>query len=68
MRKTENECVDCPIELPCLGNRCPYRNVVRYYCDRCKEEAKLYYYDGEEICVECLLEEFDVVDGSDKWC
>ena len=66
MRKIENECVDCG--LPCLGSFCPHRNVFHYYCDRCKEEAKLYHYNGEEICVECLLEEFDVVDGSDKWC
>ena len=64
MKKIENECVGCPPEMPCLGNRCKYRNVVRFYCDRCKEENKLYHYGDEELCEECLLKEFEVVEGS----
>ena len=63
MKKIENDCVECG--LPCLGNGCPYRNVSHYYCDRCGCEDKLYYYDGEEICQECLLKNFEVVEGSD---
>ena len=63
MKKKENECVSCG--LPCLGNSCPNRNVVRFYCDRCGEEGKLYHYGSEELCGECLLEEFDVVEGSE---
>lgn len=63
MKKVENECVNCG--LPCLGNTCEYRNVIRFYCDRCLEEAKLYHYEDEELCIDCLLEEFDVVEGSD---
>lgn len=65
MRSVENECVGCPPELGCLGSICPNRNVVRFYCDRCGEEGKLYHYDSEELCEECLLKEFDVVDGSE---
>lgn len=65
MKKIENECVSCG--LPCFGSSCLNRNVVRFYCDRCGTEAKLYHYDSEEICEECLLGEFDVVDGSDEW-
>lgn len=64
MRKIENECVDCG--LPCLGNSCPNRNVVRFYCDRCTKETTLYNYYGEEICKECLLREFEVVEGSEE--
>ena len=63
MKKIENECVSCG--LPCLGSGCPNRNVIRFYCDRCGEEGKLYHYDSEEICEECLLKEFDVVEGSE---
>lgn len=63
MIKCENECVSCG--LPCLGDICPYRNVVRYYCDRCGSEEKLYHYDNEELCEECLLKNFEVVEGSD---
>lgn len=67
MQKILNECVGCPKEMGCLGESCPNRNVVRFYCDRCGFEEKLYYYGDEELCEECLLEEFKVVEGSDDW-
>lgn len=66
MRKFENECCGCATPgYPCLGVRCPRRRVEHFYCDKCESEAKLYEYDGKELCAECLLEEFSVVDGSD---
>lgn len=65
MKKIENECVCCAPELGCSGGSCRYRNVIRFYCDRCKEETTLYNYYGEELCQECLLKEFDIVDGSE---
>lgn len=64
MKKIENECVNCPVEMGCIGDACPNKNVTRYYCDNCGEEEMLYIYDGEELCQECLLEKFDKVDGS----
>lgn len=64
MKKIENECVHCG--MYCWGSSCPNRNVVRFYCDRCGEETTLYHYDGEEICEECLLKEFEIVEGSDE--
>ena len=64
MKRIENECVDC--DLPCLGPTCPNRNVVRYYCDKCKnEDYPLFHYDGEELCAACLLENFEIVEGTD---
>lgn len=63
MKRIEDECVDCP--MGCIGDACPNKNVVRFYCDNCGEEEMLYIYDGEELCQECLLEKFDKVDGSD---
>lgn len=66
MKSVTNECVGCTsIGLYCLGISCPNRSVVRFYCDRCEEETKLYYYNGDEICKECLLKEFDVIEGSE---
>ena len=62
MQRVENECVDCG--LYCLGSDCPNRNAVRYYCDCCGNEDKLYYYDSEELCEECLLKNFEVVEGT----
>ena len=66
MKKVVDECIGCKdIGVHCLGNSCRYRNVIRFYCDRCKEETTLYDYYGEELCQECLLKEFDIVEGSD---
>lgn len=65
MKKIENDCVGCPPEMGCLGSSCPKRNIVRYYCDYCGNEDKLYHYDDDEVCEECLLKNFEVVEGSD---
>ena len=65
MKRIENECVGCSPDLGCLGSGCPYLNVPHYYCDKCDEEETLYYYDGEELCADCLLEKFEIVDGSE---
>lgn len=56
-----NECCGCAAPgYPCLGNRCPNRQVIRYYCDRCgrevAEEIELYAWDGSELCEECVFE------------
>lgn len=63
MKKTENECVGCG--LPCMGSSCPNWKVTRFYCDHCKEEAKLYEFDGKELCIDCIEKRLTVVDGSD---
>lgn len=56
MVKIENDCVEC--DLPCLGDDCPLRNSKHYYCDDCGDEAEIYDYNGEELCVDCLLKRF----------
>ena len=59
-----NECVSCG--MPCIGNLCPYHNVEHFKCDFCgNEDVKLYHYNDSQICEDCLLKEFVVVDGSD---
>lgn len=66
MKRVTNECVGCKdLGLPCIGNSCQYKNVTRFYCDRCEEEHTLYHYDSEELCADCLLKEFEVVEDSD---
>lgn len=63
-RTIENECVGCPPEMGCLGSACPKRNVHRYYCDKCGQEYEsneLYVVDGEDICSDCILDEYQTV-------
>lgn len=66
MKIIVDECVGCTdIGLYCIGDTCPNRNVTRHCCDSCGSETKLYHYDNLEMCEVCLLEQFDVVEGTD---
>ena len=66
MKKIENECVNCKeIGLHCLGCVCPYKEVIRFYCDQCGEEEALYHFDEEELCINCILKRLEVVEGSE---
>ena len=64
MKEITNECVGCPPEMGCMGSACPNRNVERFYCDKCGQETTLYHYEGKELCIECIAEELEVVEGS----
>lgn len=64
MVRIENDCVGC--DLPCLGNSCPYKNVPHVYCDECEaEEDKFYKYEGQYLCQDCLLQQFEELDVAD---
>lgn len=62
MKETSNECVGCPKEIGCLGSACPNRKVTRFYCDECGEETQLYYYDGQELCINCIEKQLTKVE------
>lgn len=62
MVKIENECVGCPPEKGCIGSACKYMNVKRYYCDKCKDETDIFYFDDRELCIHCIEEELCKVD------
>lgn len=67
MKIVRNECVGCPPEIGCFGSSCPKINVEHFCCDFCGEEdVTLYYYDGCEICADCLLRQYEIVEGSDE--
>lgn len=66
MRATENECVGCTdLGLHCLGDSCPNRSVVRFYCDECGIEETLYETEYGELCSSCLLKMFPIVQRSE---
>lgn len=70
MRKQENQCVDCPPELGCMGGSCPYRDITVFYCDQCNSEGAEYIIDNEDFCEDCaeqyLQDTFDDLTISEK--
>ena len=64
MKRVFNECVGCKeMGLHCLGSSCPNRAVTRYYCDKCRQEVdELYYFDGREMCIDCITGELEKVE------
>ena len=61
MRRIENQCFDCATDsYPCLGENCPNRNVLVYYCDQCdcEIEGDVYEVEGNELCEDCLKDMF----------
>ena len=59
----EDECVGCSSEMGCLGSVCPNRNVKHYYCDKCGDEfEKIYYHNGDQLCIDCIEERLKVVE------
>lgn len=61
----ENECVGCPADIGCMGNSCPYLNVPRFYCDKCGDEAELYWFENEQLCIDCIERRLERVEYND---
>lgn len=62
MIEITNECLDCKNErYPCRGASCPNRRVVRYRCDKCKDECTIYHFEGKELCINCIEEMLEEV-------
>lgn len=60
----ENRCCDCAVPAyPCLGDSCSLRHCRVLICDLCGDEvSRLYKYNDREMCEECLLEQFEVIE------
>lgn len=64
MKKYKNECVRCSPPLRCLGSSCTNRRVPHHSCDRCgveDGEEKIFDYEGEELCLDCIIESLDLM-------
>ena len=65
MKQIENECLGCTsFGLPCKGSSCSNKHVARFYCDNCGAEETLYNFDDEELCLSCIIEKLEIVEGS----
>lgn len=63
---TESDCVSC--DLPCIGSACKYFKVVRFICDECGKDAEeLYHWDGEELCIDCILDQLEKVEYNETY-
>ena len=59
----EDECIGCSPGMGCMGSTCPNRNVKHYICDKCDDDVeKLYYYEGRELCLDCIEKRLEVVE------
>ena len=57
----DNACVGCET---CIN--CGRRNDYFYHvCDKCESDEQLYYFEGEELCFECILDRLEMVDMDD---
>lgn len=57
MIRYENHCCDCASPAyPCLGKRCPLTRVLVTECDRCGCDEDLYYWNGKQLCIDCILD------------
>lgn len=63
MVRIENECVGC--DWPCIYEACPYWAVARLYCDECEEENQLYWFDGQQLCLDCIEARLERVEYED---
>ena len=59
MRKKVNNCCDCGI--PCTLFCSLRDDSWEYYCDNCGDEAKLYDWEGRELCISCIERELDPI-------
>lgn len=61
MKKIESDCVDCG--FPCMGTACPHYQIEVYICDECGSDCeKLYYFDGKELCIDCIESQLEEVE------
>lgn len=56
MKQYENDCVGCEV---CVG--CGRKRTLHIYCDKCGAEDTIYYFDDEELCIDCIEDKLEKV-------
>ena len=69
MVKKESLCCGCTAFGDCIGSACPNYEITVFECDSCgKTKEDLYYFDGEELCLDCILERLKYVEEEFATC
>ena len=56
-------CCGCDAQNTACCISCSERESVEMTCDRCKDDVfRLFWFGDEQLCVDCLLKEFDEVE------
>lgn len=58
-----DECVDCTsMGLHCQGASCSNRRQKIHVCDNCNIHDTLYYFEGGEYCIDCIIDMLEIVE------
>ena len=68
MVKKESLCCGCMAFNNCMGSACPNYENTFYICDDCDKQKDLYYFDGEELCLRCILKRLSLVEKENYTC
>lgn len=67
MKYVDNNCINCPsMGMPCMGDICNNKETVIFKCDNCGVSDTLYKFEGQELCIDCISDELEIVEGSDN--
>lgn len=55
----DSDCCNCG--LPCLYEGCTYYKIARFFCDDCDSEENLWYFEGQQLCADCILKRLEEV-------
>lgn len=64
MVRTESLCGGCQ-GMECMGSACPNYEITVLECDNCKKNETLYYFEGEELCLDCIVKRLKIVESVD---
>ena len=63
MKKYISDCNGCPECVGCsLGEK-----TLHVFCDKCGGDGQIYFFDGRELCIDCIEKELTPVTEEGAW-
>lgn len=54
----EDHCIE--VCQSCQPTYCKYLDVPKHICDKCGEQKTVYRWQGEEFCLDCIIEDLEL--------